>query len=200
MMSDVYGSSAINIAATGVDDTNQGCFFDRRDGWGCRFTTHSEEGELDIIEFLRPLEVGGLQRRPLSLRGWALQERILPHGLFILRKHKYFGSAMRSGVVKHSRLVTRQKLLTYYPSTSGRLPWSIGMIVSTDTQCVASPLTGTSELHYLDLRTFPPADLPRLCCWAVERQVGASALLVHPVFFHNKATYIPSSNLVLGIN
>jgi hypothetical protein len=90
MMSDVYGSSAINIAATGVDDTNQACFFDRRDGWGCRFTTHSEEGELDIIEFLRPLEVGGLQRRPLSLRGWALQERILPHRTIHFTKTQIF--------------------------------------------------------------------------------------------------------------
>jgi hypothetical protein len=115
LMSDVYGSSAINIAATGAEDTNQGCFFDRRDGWGCRFTTHFEEGELDAIGFPRSLEVRGLQQMPLSLRGWALQERILPTGLSILRKHNYFGNAMRSDVVKHSRLVTRQKLLIYYP-------------------------------------------------------------------------------------
>lgn len=77
-MSGVYGSSALNIAASGASNGSIGCFFERGENRKCQMemTVYSHKMLYDVVP--RLMYERSLARMPLSKRDWALQERVLP--------------------------------------------------------------------------------------------------------------------------
>ena len=77
-MAGVYGSSTLNIAASGASDGRIGCFFQRGRSVKCQveMTVCGEKVLYDVVP--RLMYERSLARMPLSKRGWALQERVLP--------------------------------------------------------------------------------------------------------------------------
>ncbi|KAF8862041.1 HET-domain-containing protein, partial [Acephala macrosclerotiorum] len=76
LMSDVYGNSTINIAASSAINGSVGLFFNRDPTWKCYIQTMgSGDPRWDCVPGTFNTI---LQDSPLSTRGWALQERVLP--------------------------------------------------------------------------------------------------------------------------
>lgn len=80
-MAGVYGSSALNIAASGASDGRVGCFFQRKEILKCQIEIPSlmipvEKVLYDVVP--RLMYERSLAKMPLAKRGWALQERVLP--------------------------------------------------------------------------------------------------------------------------
>ncbi|KAH8685460.1 heterokaryon incompatibility protein-domain-containing protein [Tricladium varicosporioides] len=78
LMTKVYGSSYVNIAASGAEDGSVGLFFRRSTAWQCRVKVPvSGTGmHYNCIPFRMHEE--SIQHMPLYRRGWAVQERLLP--------------------------------------------------------------------------------------------------------------------------
>ncbi|KAN0108862.1 HET domain containing protein [Hyaloscypha variabilis] len=79
LMSDVYGHSYINIVASGAVDGRAGLFFRRSGAWRCRVKVPLAGGPAvyECVPFNMHTE--SIRPMPLSNRGWAVQERLLPH-------------------------------------------------------------------------------------------------------------------------
>jgi len=77
-MTTVYGNSSLNIAASGANHGGDGLFFTRNQVWQCQFTARNGQGLVLYNVASADLERGSLESMPLTLRGWAVQERILP--------------------------------------------------------------------------------------------------------------------------
>jgi hypothetical protein len=77
-MAGVYGSSTLNIAASGASDGSIGCFFRREETWKCQveLSFYDRRSLVDVVP--RLMYERSLAAMPLSKRGWALQERVLP--------------------------------------------------------------------------------------------------------------------------
>jgi hypothetical protein len=73
-MSNVYGGSTVNIAATSASDGTMGCFFDRYCSWRSQF---KGEKDSDTLWDCYPDCQGWLRRSPLRSRGWVVQESFL---------------------------------------------------------------------------------------------------------------------------
>lgn len=76
LMTNVYGNSGLNIAASDTVDGNAGLFFARDSSWRCqiRVIAGDEESLYDCYPENLPLN---FELSPLALRGWTTQERIL---------------------------------------------------------------------------------------------------------------------------
>jgi Heterokaryon incompatibility protein (HET) len=73
-MSGVYGSAAINIAATSASDGTIGCFSTRP--WKLRLPVRLHE-QKTVCDFSLKLPYKNLDNEPLRCRAWAFQERFL---------------------------------------------------------------------------------------------------------------------------
>lgn len=78
LMTKAYGCSYVNIAASGAADGERGLFFPRPSTWRCRVKVHAAKlkGLYECVPF--DMHGGTLRHMPLSRRGWAVQERLLP--------------------------------------------------------------------------------------------------------------------------
>ncbi|KAE8447426.1 hypothetical protein EG329_010840 [Mollisiaceae sp. DMI_Dod_QoI] len=73
-MSDIYGNSSINIAASSAVDGSAGLFFDRH----AALKSYVQTDDTVFYDCIPGLFNAILEDSPLSARGWALQERVLP--------------------------------------------------------------------------------------------------------------------------
>lgn len=73
LMTQVYGNSALNIAATSGEDGDVGCFFDRERSWRCQARSSDRRHLFDVYRWgwTRP------RRDHLETRAWIVQERYL---------------------------------------------------------------------------------------------------------------------------
>lgn len=78
LMTQVYKHSHLNIAARSASNGTFGLFFDREPGWQCRVEVSASGTKqiFDCVPFW--MYKGSLNYEPLSTRGWALQESLLP--------------------------------------------------------------------------------------------------------------------------
>lgn len=76
MMTQVYGMSSLNIAATAAENGSVGCFFDRAQDWRCQVRNSNQT----ILWNIHPPGFLASDRASnmLAKRGWVLQERYLP--------------------------------------------------------------------------------------------------------------------------
>jgi hypothetical protein len=77
-MSGVYGSSTLNIAASGASDGSIGCFFKQEKTLRCQIEVTATEGKKMYNVVPRWFFENSFAKMPLCKRGWALQERVLP--------------------------------------------------------------------------------------------------------------------------
>lgn len=76
-MTSVYRGSHLNIAASSAVDGSVGCFFDREKTWRCQVRVY--DGDAAFIYDCFPYDMlSQLSHLPLSRRGWAVQEHLLP--------------------------------------------------------------------------------------------------------------------------
>jgi hypothetical protein len=78
LMSDVYGGSGLNIAASGAVDGKSGCFFKLPQNRICQVQAKLGNQVYSYDCVPSGMYVRCLSRMPLMRRGWALQERLLP--------------------------------------------------------------------------------------------------------------------------
>jgi hypothetical protein len=79
LMSNVYGASTINIAASSASDGNGGCFYDRDPNhvW-CHRVKTSVQGQENYYECIEDgISDACLFQTPLAQRAWVVQERLL---------------------------------------------------------------------------------------------------------------------------
>jgi hypothetical protein len=78
LMTKVYRNSHLNIAATGASDGTVGLFFDRHTHWHCRVEVSALVNKqiFNCVPFW--MYGGSIDYEPLSQRGWAFQESLLP--------------------------------------------------------------------------------------------------------------------------
>jgi hypothetical protein len=81
-MTQVYGASRINLAASGATNGSEGCFFDRLPTWRCQIPTPIKGSRFKSSQQLWDCYPRDFQKflldMPLLKRGWVLQERMLP--------------------------------------------------------------------------------------------------------------------------
>jgi hypothetical protein len=77
-MTEVYGGSSLNIAASGASDGSIGCFFVREQGWRCQIPIIAKGNRILYDVVSSSMLYDALDNTPLSKRGWVLQERLLP--------------------------------------------------------------------------------------------------------------------------
>jgi len=78
LMSDVYGGSGLNIAASGAVDGSSGCFFNQPQNRTCQVQVKLGDQVHSYICVTFSSYHQCLGSMPLMKRGWALQERLLP--------------------------------------------------------------------------------------------------------------------------
>lgn len=91
LMSNVYGGSYLNIAASGATDGSVGCFFDRSPTWVCQ----SKGAELFNSYLYHPDKT--FLQSPLSLRAWCVQERFLPRRTLFFTDKEVFWECLTKG-------------------------------------------------------------------------------------------------------
>ncbi|PMD44770.1 HET-domain-containing protein [Hyaloscypha variabilis F] len=96
LMTKVYGHSYINIAASGAADGNDGLFFQRPTTWRCRVKAPLDGGGVwyDCVPF--NMHNDSIRLMPLSGRGWAVQERLLPHRSLLFTRTQVFWECYES--------------------------------------------------------------------------------------------------------
>ncbi|KAF8848181.1 hypothetical protein BDZ45DRAFT_810983 [Acephala macrosclerotiorum] len=96
LMTKVYGGSHINIAASGAVDGSIGLFYDRSSSWKCRVQVPAlgPNKLFDCVNLY--LHHRSLHNMPLSQRGWALQERILPRRTILFAITQVFWECHRN--------------------------------------------------------------------------------------------------------
>jgi hypothetical protein len=78
LMSDVYGGSSLNIAASGAVDGRSGCFFNLPQNRTCQVRVKLGDQFYSYDCVTTGMYDKCLSYMPLMKRGWALQERLLP--------------------------------------------------------------------------------------------------------------------------
>jgi len=76
-MAQVYGGSALNIAAVAAEDAGVGCFFNRKPTWRCQVRLRSNEGRTSRLHDVFPNRWAVPEKNALRKRGWVVQERFL---------------------------------------------------------------------------------------------------------------------------
>jgi hypothetical protein len=76
-MTQVYGASRINLAASGATNGSEGCFFNRHPAWRCKIPITINSSQ-QLWDCYRRNFRKSLLDMPLLKRGWVLQERMLP--------------------------------------------------------------------------------------------------------------------------
>jgi hypothetical protein len=81
LMTQIYGASRINLAASGATNGSEGCFFDRHPAWRCQIPTPMNGSLFKASQQLWDCYPDNFRKSlldmPLSKRGWVLQERML---------------------------------------------------------------------------------------------------------------------------
>jgi hypothetical protein len=94
LMTEVYGGSAVTIAASSATDGSVGCFFNRPKTWRCQIRASRDAGQMfydGVTEHsLGPLNI------PLHSRAWVVQERYLPRRILHFYKNEVFWDCLQS--------------------------------------------------------------------------------------------------------
>jgi hypothetical protein len=77
-MSDIYGNSGLNIAASGAVDGRSGCFFELPQNRICQVQVRLGNRLCSYNYATGLMYTNSLMEMPLMKRGWALQESLLP--------------------------------------------------------------------------------------------------------------------------
>lgn len=117
LMIDVYGGSALNIAAVSAENGSVGCFFQRQPR--CLVQLPSTETGAKIVPTeVKPYPDGHNHRTPLFKRGWVLQERHLPRRTLYFyekeiswscRETSFCESGSRVHPIFHTEMASRDK-------------------------------------------------------------------------------------------
>lgn len=86
LMSQVYASAMLNIAATDAKDASVGCFHKREKNWRCRVLDSEQKRPYDCY----PSTALDLPYNPLGDRAWVLQERYLSPRVLLFAANQVF--------------------------------------------------------------------------------------------------------------